>query len=145
MSSYVKLSHQELFNLHKELEIFVATRVANMDNNESARIARFERCNTHGTHMTCVVDGCNSFDFHEQNKELERRYGSGARLYAERKADGTGMYLRIMAPIEFPRSKMSHQKRDTSAPNIQTPILLLLLDVGLAAILYHQVTTTLLI
>ena len=140
-SSFEKMSYSELVNLHAELEDFVEKNVATMPNNSSARVAPFEKCNTRGTHMTCVVDGCNLLDFFELDRELEALYGKGAKFVPERAANGSGFYVRLQVPIQFLKSKRPRSSSSGRGASFQTPFLLFLLDVALCGALYLKVTT----
>lgn len=137
MSSFVTMSHQELRSLHQELTYFVEDFVAKMRNNNDARIAQFERCNTKGTHITCPISGCNNLDFYECNRKLEAKYGGGARLIGELAADGGTPFVRIIAPIKKLRG--SGARRSSSGPPaFQTLVTLLSIDLLLMGGLYWK-------
>jgi hypothetical protein len=139
MSSFVTMSHQELRSLHQELTYFVEDYVAKMRNNNDARIAQFERCNTKGTHITCPISGCNNLDFYECNRKLEAKYGGGARLIGELAADGGTPFVRIIAPIKKLRG--SGPRRSSGGggpPAFQTLVTLLSIDLLLMGGLYWK-------
>ena len=151
MSQFVRLSNEEILDLHATAANFVKTHMRNSDSPNMV-LAPFDKRQIGQTHLTVPIHGANSlrknrhlFDLLEDTFGIDVN-GEPPSIYDEIQADGTGIVYKLNLPILFKNTQSvaggaSSGKRHVakvSKPTLEWPLFLMLVEVGLCGIMYYR-------
>ena len=151
MSQFIRLSNDEILDLHATAANFVKTHMRNSDSPNMV-LAPFEKRQIGQTHLTVPIHGANSllknkrlFDLLEDTFGIDVN-GEPPSIYDEIQADGTGIVYKLNLPILFKNNQQTvgnggNGKRlasKTVKPTLEWPLFLLLVEVVLCGSMYYR-------
>ena len=150
MSQFIRLSNDEILDLHATAANFVKTHMRNSDSPNMV-LAPFEKRQIGQTHLTVPIHVANSLRKNKHLFELlEDTFGIDVNgeppsIYDEIQADGTGIVYKLNLPILFKNTQQvvgsGGGKRLASKavkPTLDWPLFLLLIEVVLCGSMYYR-------
>jgi hypothetical protein len=152
-TSFVKLSRDEIIDLHMQAASFIDTHVRTPAC-PTLKLAPFDQCTVGRTHLTCPIHGTNSIHMTKDLfVQLENMFGVDVNgeppeIYNEAMPDGSGIVYKLNLPILFKRSSAASASKNNgrgvaskgSVPSLEWPLFLLIVEAGLSGYLYYRHT-----
>jgi hypothetical protein len=150
-SAFVRLSHEEICDLHAQAANFVETQMRTAAS-PSMKLAPLGQCTVGRTHLTAPIYGTNSvnksLELFQQLKDMfgVDVNGESPTIHDEIMPDGSGIVYKLNLPILFQRKANNRgggsggvsSATPRSMPSLEWPLFLLIVDAGLAGYLYYR-------
>lgn len=150
-ASFYTLNSAEIAELYQDACDFVKKHLRT-SNSPSMKLAPFDKRQLGKTHASFVIVGANSID-HDGSlyEELEETFGldingKRPRIYDEIQPDGSGVAYKLIVPIMFHKKsgngnggrKQYTTNKTGTRPTLEWPMFLILVETGLAGLMYYR-------